>query len=339
MHLSNCLYSFCSQVFPAMLLALFMGIPVSQGQQDTVVAAVGNKAMTLYDLQRQTAFEAANIQMQGSGEAGKTALLKLYKKTIRDFVERELIYLEFKSFDKHLPADYINQQVDLVAVARTGGDRLQFEDLLAEKGIAHGGVILPPGTTMDEFEDLVEKLLAVEIIYQDRVMRGIRISPTNIKAQYDEHPEDYTQEAAVRLQVILLKAKGRYAEKIADTVAEIYRKLDEGIAFGKLAKTYSEGPKAQEEGIQDWSTQSFKELVPIIAKLAPGDVHPTALKPENNTYIIKLIAKRESGLRTLDEDLQAEIGKFLRKAEQRRRHTKFLAELREKYPVKKFYAD
>ncbi len=316
-------------------------VSVRAVQPDGIVAAVGNEVMTLYDLRRQVEFEARFLELPPPGESREAMLRQVAKRAVQSFVERELVYAEFKSLGVSVPSSYVDEEVDRVIVRVTGGDRPAFERLLAEKGTAYAGMVLQPGTIMEEFETAVEKNVAIRMLIGDKTRRGIRIPPADVRAWYGDHPDDYTRPAKVRLQVIYLKADGRYADTLDKVVKEIFDNLKAGTAFGELARTYSEGMNAAEGGIQEWKRleDMDERLRSLTAGLAPGAVCPEALRLGRNTYIVRLADRKAGGVRPLDEALQQEIEDQLRRAEENRRYEQFLAELRSKYAVKDFYEE
>lgn len=327
-------------VVSGLVVAAVMLMPVQNlpAESDSILASVGDEVLTIYDLKAQTAYAVETLRKQSGGRELEEQVQKLYRNVVRDFIERELVYAEFKSLETTLPADLIASRVDRIVMNYTGGDLAKFEELLAEKGVSYGGAILGPGSTMEDLEELVEKLLAVELLMHERVRRGIEIAPSAVKEYYDAHPDFFTEKSGVRLQVIVLTSGGKYANRIPETVREIYAKLAEGAAFGELAKTYSEGMNAEGGGLQDWMTDPNEKLRPIVASLSAGEVYSESVELGNNTYIIRLADRREGGLLPLDEALQEKISERLRQDEEQRRYEAFISELRTKYPVKNFFA-
>lgn len=291
---------------------------------DSVVAVVEGEVITVHDVHEYTVQEEARIKAQSQAEDAREQIAELRRLAVRRLIDRELVHAEFKKLGAKVPLEVLQERVDRIVIARSGGDRIRFEALLADEGM-----------TFADFEDKIRKQVAVDMLLHDRVYRNVIIGPERVEAFYRERSGELAQKAGVHLQAIVLKKTGgRYSDRLDSTVAEILGKVKAGTAFAELAKAYSEGPRGEEGGDQGWITAPSGKLQEAIQSLATGDVTPTAVDLGSNLYIIKVIERREEAVPPLDDTLRRRIEEVLRREEENRRYDDFLAGLRLKYYVK-----
>jgi|GEM_PF-1200252 len=310
----------------ALFLAAVFHLPSLQAAMpgDSVVAVVEGEVITVHDVAEYTGQEEARLRAQWKGEEQRQQIGDMRRLAVRRLIDRELVYAEFKKLGAKVPYELLQSRVDQLVVSRCGGDRVKFEEMLASEGM-----------TFADFEDKVRKQVAVDMLLHERVSRGVTIGPERIEAFYAERAGELSQKAGVRLQaVVLKKAQGRYSDRLDATVAEIYGKLNAGSTFEEVAKTYSEGPHAEDGGDQGWITAPSGKLQEAVQGLAVGAVSATAVDLGSNLYILKLTDRRAESVPALDEALRKRIEDTLRREEENRRYDALLAELRKKYHVK-----
>lgn len=294
------------------------------GRGDSVVAVVEGEVITLHDLDESIAQGGPRLRSQLAGDDQAPQVDTLRRGAMQRLIERELVFAEFNKLGGKVPLDVLEDQVDRIVTNRCGGDRVKFEEMLAAEGM-----------TFADFETKMRKQVAIDILLNERVYRAVNIGPDQIEAFYRDRAVELTEKAGVRLQAIILrKSEGRYSDRLAAVTAEIYGKLKEEIPFAELAKTYSEGLHAEEGGDQGWITAPAGKLKDAIQGLSPGDVAPAAVDLGSNLYIIRLTARRAENLPALDNALRQRIEDVLRREDEERRYTAFIAELRPKYHVK-----
>jgi parvulin-like peptidyl-prolyl isomerase len=294
------------------------------GRGDSVVAVVEGEVITLHDLDEAIAQGGSRLRSQLAGEDPTQQIDVIRRKAMRRLIDRELVFAEFNKLGGKVPLDVLQEQIDRVVTGRCGGDRLKFEELLAAEGL-----------TFTDFETKMRKQVAIDILLNERVYRPVVIGPEQIEAFHRERAAELNLKAGVRLQAIILKkSEGRYSDRLPAVTAEIYAKLKEGTPFAELAKTYSEGPHADEGGDQGWITAPAGKLREAIQDLKPGDVAPAAVDLTANLYIVKVVGRRDETTPVLDSALRKRIEEILRREDEERRYNAFVAELRPKYHVK-----
>ena len=93
---------------------------------------------------------------------------------------------------------------------------------------------------------MMQKLVAYE------VKSKVSVSPGEVSEYYKNHPQDFAQGDRVKLQHILVRVGTRSEEEAGNFAQSLYDKIKAGAAFAEIAKTYSEGAEAKEDGEMGW---------------------------------------------------------------------------------------
>lgn len=297
---------------------------------DSVVARVQDEVITAYEVYEESQRQDQYLRQQITGQELETALAALRNQTAARLIEQELIYAEFKSLGVEVPGNLVQQRLDHFVKSQADGDRAKFEVMLEERGM-----------TVKEFEEKLNRALAIELLVREKVQRNIDIGPAQVNAYFAEHQADFAKPAEVRLETIVIKAGGKYAGKQDETVARVYAELAAGKPFAEVARTYSEGPYSEQGGDRGWqeATKYGEKLQAVLAELAPGAVRKDPFKMGDDVYILRLADRRGGGAAQLDADLQEKIQDILSQAEEKTRYRAFINELRKKYFVKVFDHD
>ncbi len=254
-------------------LSLFLCITINYGYSDVVidkvVAVVGDKFLTLYQLEELCKPYFKKYLTPDLPLQQKQVLKKeIEKKVLNQWIEDTLIELEAKKYhilvtDKELK-NYIENEI------KSFGGKKNFEDFLKQQGL-----------TLKEYEKrLKQRLLEIKLV-QLQVSEKIVITDEELKQAYKEFIKKYPKNYYYVLNIIIANNK-EVAEKI-------YKKLKSGNSCENIVKLYPE----QVRFIKD---EMFKkeELDPrflnILEKLKPEDItKPICI--DNKFYIIKVVKK------------------------------------------------
>ncbi len=303
------------------------GIALAAGYTDAVAAIVIDKIITVFDLHQETMPAELQLREKYEGEDLQKRIVELRKAAAQKLIEEELIYAEFKELGGRVPRDLVQKRIDRVVVSRTGGDRRQFEKAL-----------LSQNTNMAEFEEKATRSLAVELLLQEKVFRAVHISPTMIQEYYEKHKFEFGTKPALHLQIIQLRKQGRYAANLEETVKTVQDRIARGIAFGDLAREFSEDPTAEKEGDLGWLAldEISPRFVEGLKDVKPGSVS-APLRNDDGAVFLNLVARQGGTAQALDDALRSRIEDILRQTEERSRYRAFIEELQKKYYVRKFF--
>lgn len=292
--------------------------------QDAIVARVGDKVITAFQVQQTTRREEERLARTLAGTALEKELVQLRWQALTDMIDQELVYLEFVALKGKIPPNLVQERVDRAVLQQAGGDLKRFEDLLHREQLS-----------MSEFVERVSRNLAIEMLVYDRVGRGISIPDPQVRRYFAEHAADFARKDSYRLEVILLRKNGRHGERLQEVSGEMFKKLQEGVAFSELARSYSEGANAEEGGDQGWMDALNPELLQAVATLKKGEVYAGTVTIGESCYLVRLADFAKGSQGELTAEVYQAITERLTAAEENRRRDDFLRELRAKYPVRR----
>lgn len=280
----------------------------------TILAVVGEEVITSEDLQQ---YVSNAIRGQSPAKAAE-----IRKDALESFINKELIYLEFKRLKGQLPQEYLQKRINADIDRFANGDQQLFEQQLFQQGL-----------TMKEYRERMTKNLAVELLTHEKVAKGVYFSEQEVLDYYDSHKEDFRVQPKVRIAVIRLKEDGKYAGKVPETIEEIRQKLANGEEFGELAKEYSEGVNASEGGDLGWQTALTPALQLLTTKMSVGEINHNPIVIGNSQYLVKLLGYDPGGILPLDTEQKEKIRAILTAEETNRRYQEFIRELYIRFPV------
>ena len=318
-----------------MVLALLIAGMVGGGalralSQETVqnvydcrtLAMVGDKVITSYDVELAAVPEFQILEQSLSGEELEKAKDEARARILDSMIDYELAYLEFKAAGAKLPQAAVQERINRIIIEKTQGNPELFEDALFKENL-----------TRKEFTERVYKDMAVEAFVYDRVRRGIVVSDQEIEDYFQKHRDDAPVPAKFRVQVIALQKNGKFAGALDETVAAILKRVDNGDDFSSLAREFSEGAAAGQDGDLGWRVEFAPKLQAVVDTLKKGQVARKPLEMGNALYIVKLADFQPASKPVLDAELKGDIRKILQMEKEKERYQKCFRELYMKHPV------
>lgn len=295
---------------------------------DAVMAIVGDRVITFFDLRRETRMVEEQLRKTFSGDELEKKITDLRRGVATQLVERELVFAEFGELEAKVPVALLQERLDNYIRTQSGGNRVKFEEELFAQGM-----------TVADLEEIISRRLAVELLLQQMVYRHVRISPEDISGYYHDHADEFKRNERLQLQILMLKPEGRYKGKVAETVALIRKKLAGGAAFEDVVREYSEDTTAAKGGYLDWveaanANPKFKALV---SSLSTGEVAPDVLELGGNTYVVRLAGHEAGGSHSLDDNVYKAIEEKLERVEESRRYREFMDKLKNKHFHRTFF--
>jgi peptidyl-prolyl cis-trans isomerase C len=179
---------------------------------------------------------------------------------------------------------------------------------------------------MDNFSSQTLARLAIE-----KTLNDINASDEDAQKLYDEHPGEFTTQAAVHASHIRLPDDAASADKIALIQGE----LKKGTSFDVLATEHSIDPSAAQNG-GDLDFFSRGQMVPEFEDAAfalkePGDIS-APVKTTYGWHIIRLEEKRTPGVVPYDE-VKPQILQYLTNEKRNQKYQEELEKLKKDYKV------
>ena len=292
---------------------------------DGYAARVNDRVITQGDIREAMAPVLQELRRTYQGATLEEEAKKAYKKALDELIERALIMEAFDARGGQIPDQYVNDEIKRMVNDRFKGDEALFEQLLSEQK-----------KTRIEYMATLREQMAVGMMIGEEVTRRARVTPAQVKAEYETHKERFFIPEKVEYSVILLN-KGTTAEDQAvkrQEAESILQRLAEGADFGTVAKELSEGSRAADGGKFPWMQPKDvrPELREMLKTLPAGEVSGI-IEANTELYIVKVHARRQSGYKDFDEVRQA-IKTALNAKERDRLKKRWIDRLKESNYVK-----
>lgn len=175
--------------------------------------------------------------------------------------------------------------------------RHEVEKKLKEQGTSLAGLKI-------EFR---YRLLADECLRQKSKKPHV-VGREEVLAYYEAHLADYSYPEKVHWQLLEISfAKHGGETKSLAVLEQAVDALRRGESFAKVAKKYSDGPRAEEGGQQSWTkpdSVADEKTAGMLHKLAVGEVSPVVHTAES-FRLIRLNARKPAGRNSLAEVQEA----------------------------------
>ncbi len=290
---------------------------------DAIAAKVNGKPILMDDLNKnlKLAIERnRSIDQEVLPEEQETL-----KKKILDTMIDELLLEEIADADGITVSDKEVEETIKQFKQRYGGDAKFIQALQTS------------GRTLEELKDIIRRGKRIQKLLDRKLVVDEAKAEQEAQAYYNEHPQEFVQQEAVRVSHILIRVKADADEaqrkEAHDKAAEILKKLRSGEDFAKLADEYSEGPGAKRGGDLGWILPGSMDPAfdKVAFSLAEGEVSGIVETPFGY-HLIKVTEKRDP--RKLDFEWVKKS--ILRKIEQEMRSEKkkeFFSKLRQQADI------
>ncbi|MDF7800528.1 peptidyl-prolyl cis-trans isomerase [Pontiellaceae bacterium B1224] len=260
---------------------------------DGYAAKVNDRVITRGEVREAMAPVLPEIYRQFQGAQLEEELERAFLKAREDIVERALIMEAFKERGGAIPDQYVNDEIKRVITEQFKGDKAMFEQVLAEQK-----------KTREEYMTMIREQMAVGMMINEEVTRRARITPEQIREEYEENKETYFIPEKVKYSVIVLN-KGATPEDQAvklEEMQKIRQRLVDGADFNETAKEVSEGSRAADGGAFPWMQPKDvrEELRESLQTLPVGEIS-AIIDTDTQLYLVKVDARRQPGYKSFDE--------------------------------------
>lgn len=286
---------------------------------DGYAAKVNDRVITRGEVREALAPILPELYRQYQGAQLEEELQKAFNKARRDIIERVLIMEAFKERGGAIPDQYVNDEIKRVVSERFKGDEALFEQLLAEQK-----------KTREEYMDIIREQMAVGMMTNEEVSKRARVTPEQVRLEYENNKETYFIPEKVKHSVIVLN-KGSTPEDLTvkrEEATNTRAKLVEGADFSETAKEVSEGSRAADGGAFPWMQPKDvrEELRDTLRTLPAGEISDI-IETDTQLYMVKVDARRQPGYKTFDE-VREDIKNALTAKERERLRKRWIERLR-----------
>ncbi|BBO93344.1 SurA N-terminal domain-containing protein [Desulfosarcina ovata] len=232
---------------------------------DRIVAVVNEDIILLSELDARMSPYVQRIRQQGFDlEKEQKMLYKVREDMLNRLVDEKLTDQEIKRNDINVDDAEIDNAIERIKAANYYTD----EDLR--------GFLEADQMTMEEYREKIKEQILRSRLVNYEVKSKIVITDEEVSNYYDNHPELYGGTLHYHLRNILLPmpAGATDDEKtaIGQKMAVLRAQFEAGTAFADLARTYSEGPAADNGGdIGEFTIDTFSpQIRAALDGLQPG---------------------------------------------------------------------
>lgn len=217
---------------------------------------------------------------------------KVSQEILQNMIDRILIEKKAEEKGLLIPDSFVDREYNKVIEEDFDGDRTQFLEYLRNRG-----------QTPDEFREQLRRRVVVNVMRRENQRSESEISPEKIEEYYVENKLRFYQPESIHLrQIILRPMAGESMDVLRQKADEIVRKLDQGGAFGDLARQYSQDDMSRSGGDWGWIEQEDirNELSEVAFDLGPGEASK-AVEIDNTIFILYCEDRREEKIQPLSE--------------------------------------
>ena len=278
---------------------------------DRIVVRVNDRIATMIDFQKMLVERRqAILADQSLPEARRQQVLDNAGRAVLTDIYEELLLL---SRADQLGARITDVDVEKALAAQRERMGLETEEQMQQ-------ALLASGLTEEALHEQLRQNLLVQEVMGREVHPRLRVSEDELRRYYREHPAEFTDPAAVRLQDVVVLQEGREAAEVEAAAKELHDQIAGGKQPGDVV---GKGSQLVDLG---WVNAGDldAELEKAVWQLQPGGV-TAPVRGRGGLHVVKVLERREPVLRPFDEAKERISGRV----EQSRLSTEYPAYLRE----------
>ena len=261
----------------------------AQDDLDRVVASVDGDPITVHDLKTFAAINKVTLNDPDDMNSPET------KAVLKGVISERLLETEVKKYKNQVD----DRQVDEYISNFEQGNGLTDAQLRSQ--------LQSQGHTYEEFRKHSRMELQKMIMIQKEVRGKVNISPDEVKAYYDAHPEEFSvgKENFKLAQILIAvpaNATPTQIEAARVKSDSIHKQLVDGADFGKLAREYSDDDSKSQGGeLGDFSRGDIIDPIQnAIDHMKVGEISEP-IRTDHGFHIVKLEAHEKVGVKPFSE--------------------------------------
>ena len=299
-------------------------LSLTHAAEPKVVAQVGTVPVTIFDLGRaQQKLLPFNVQFHG-GVSAET-IGKIQAEAIATLIDQA--YKVNYALDKKMTIDKktIDEQVE--QLKKKYKSEKEFKTALGDEGLK-------------EFRKSIERTLLAQKAEEFAIQKNINVTDADVHAYYDTNKQMYKRPKQFKASHILVKidpaSNSEERAALEKKAKELAVKAKSGEDFYNLAYYNSDDRSKYVGGDLGYfhEGQTVPEFEDAIKKMKVGEIS-APVKSMFGWHIIKLVELNEARQLEFDES-KVKIREHLEKTAKDKLYNSWMAELKAKYPVKKF---
>lgn len=323
-------------IFAALILAQSLCLAQTKGTVvEQIVARVNNQIITMSDYEKSSAGLAQEVRQDCQNctpEQIQSEVKDRQKNLLRDMIDQQLLIARGKDMDINVETDLVKRLDDV----RKQNNLATIDDL--EKAVESQGIV------WEDYKNQLRNSILTQQVIQREVGGRMDIGSDEVKKYYDAHKQDFVRPEEVSLAEIMLSTQGKSPEEVSAVrtrAEDLHNRLVKGEDFNVLAKRYSEGSTAQDNGAlgEFQRGQLAKQFEDEVFKLDKGQV-TDVIQTKTGFEILKVLDHFQAGQQPLSK-VENEITNILYRQKMDPALRTYLAQLREEsyVQVKPGYTD
>jgi peptidyl-prolyl cis-trans isomerase SurA len=236
---------------------------------EEIIARVNNEIITRSELDKAKTAAADEAEQDCNGhctpEQLQVAVEDRQKYALRDLIDQSLLAQRGKDMTISVEADVV-KQLDQIRIQ----NKLPDLDAL-EKAVSSQGM------NWDDFKNNIRNRLLTQEVIRREVGSHITIGRDDALKYYEEHKKDYVMQEQVALRAIEIKTEDKKESEVAELkvkAQKLHDRVKEGEDFGDLAKHFSDGSTAQQNGYLGVYKRGelSKELEDVVFKMKKNEM-------------------------------------------------------------------
>ena len=210
---------------------------------EEIIARVNNEIITHSELEKARASAAEDAQQECSGrctpEQLHVAVEDRQKFALRDLVDQSLLAQRGKDMSISVETEVV-KQLDQIRIQNKLSDLDALEKAVTSQNM-----------NWDDFKGNIRNRLLTQEVIRREVGSHINVGSDDALKYYEEHKKEYVMQEQVALSAIEVKTEGKKESEIVELKAKaqkLHDRVKEGEEFGELAKRFSDGSTAQQNG-------------------------------------------------------------------------------------------
>ncbi len=280
-------------LLPVTLMVIMMFISLALAAEADKIAIVNGTVITKDEYERELVRIRDQAARQGK-EITEAEMPEIKKQIIDNIIETLVFYQD--AIAKGIKADQAMADKEWAQLKSGYPDDKSFEKTLADKKITETLIM----------DQLQKRNIIKKFIDQNFTQKTV-IPESEVKAYYDNNPEQFNKPESVRASHILIPADISADEKqkkeARDKVEKIQARVKAGEDFATLAKENSRDPVSSEKGGDlgfFTKGQMVKPVEDAAFALAPGAVSDI-VETQYGYHIIKVTDKQPADKFSFDE--------------------------------------
>jgi parvulin-like peptidyl-prolyl isomerase len=290
------------------------------------IASVNGKAISKIQYERRLSAFKKRAAHRGRGM--KDADLTTAKNRIlEDLIDAEVLYQQSQKESIKVDDQTVNKQIEKI--------KKRFPD---EK--AYKKAMERMHMSEKDFRAEIQRGFAINQLLDTHVRQKITVTDQECKKYYNTNQNLFKRKEQVKLSQIWIKVTPNSDEskkiQARKKIETIQKKIKQGEDFGKLAKTYSDGFAAKNEGVLGYIERGHMEkpFEDVAFSLKVGEVSGI-LENQSGYYLIKVADKKPAGIIPYKEVLPM-IERQLKKEKKKTETKAYIENLKKAAKIERF---